>query len=94
MIKKSTLRNLCKIVDEKNVVLESEKLGEFSIDGVLPQIVLSPNNIDQVSEIMKLASKDALSVIPWGSGTKSALGNKPDRADIVLSTKNLDRIIE
>jgi len=94
MIKKSTLRNLCKIVDEKNVVLESEKLGEFSIDGVLPQIVLSPNNIDQVSEIMKLASKDALSVIPWGSGTKSALGNKPDRVDIVLSTKNLDRIIE
>lgn len=94
MIKKSTLRNLCKIVDEKNVVIESEKLEGFSIDGVLPQIVLSPNNVDEVSEIMKLASKDSLSVVPWGSGTKMALGNKPQRADIILSTKNLGRIVE
>ncbi|MGB2692150.1 MAG: FAD-binding oxidoreductase [Thermodesulfobacteriota bacterium] len=94
MIKKSTLRNLYKIVDEKNVVIESEKLDAFSIDGVLPQIVMSPNNVDQVSEIMKLAFKDSLSVIPWGAGTKSALGNKPQRADIILSTKNLDRIVE
>lgn len=94
MIKKSTLRNLRRIVDEKNVIVEPEKLDGFSIDGVLPQIVLSPHNIEQVSEIMKLASKDSLSVIPWGSGTKLALGNKPDRADIILLTKNLNRIVE
>lgn len=94
MIKKSTLRNLSKIVDEKNIILESEKLDQFSNDGVLPKIVLSPNSIEQVSAIMKLATKESLSVIPWGSGTKSALGNKPDRADIVLLTKNLNRIVE
>lgn len=94
MIKKSTLKNLSKIVDEKNVIVEPDKLDEFSIDGVLPQIVLSPNNIEQVCAIMKLATKDSLSVIPQGSGTKSALGNKPDRADIILSTKKLNRIIE
>ena len=61
---------------------------------MLPEVVLFPKNIEQISGIMKLASKESLSVIPWGSGTKSVLGNKPDRADIVISTKNLNRILE
>ncbi|GJM16596.1 MAG: glycolate oxidase [Thermodesulfobacteriota bacterium] len=94
MIKKSVTKKLKSIVGEKNTILEKEELEAFSIDNVLPEIVLSPDNIEQVSEIMKLASKESLSVIPWGSGTKSDLGNKPDRVDIVISTNNLNRIIE
>jgi len=94
MLNKSVLKNLRSIVGEKNTIFEKEKLAAFNIDNVLPEIVLSPNNIEEVSEIMKLASKESLSVIPWGSGTKSALGNKPDRADIVISTKYLDHMIE
>ncbi len=94
MIKKSVTKKLKSIVGEKNTILEKEELKAFGIDNVLPEIVLSPNNIEQVSEIMKLASKESLSVMPWGSGTKSALGNKPDRVNIVISTNNLNRIIE
>lgn len=91
MIKKSVLKNFNSIVGEKNIILEEET---FTIDNVLPKVVISPTNIEEVSEIMKLASKHSLNVVPWGSGTKSALGNKPDGIDIVLSTKKLDRIIE
>ncbi len=94
MLKKNIINNLLRIVGEKNALTEEAELKSFSVDDVLPEIVLFPNEVEQVSEIMKLASKESLSVLPWGSGTKSALGNKPDRADIVLSTKNLDRIVE
>lgn len=94
MLKKSIINNLHSIVGEENALSDNAKLESFSIDDVLPEIVLSPNNVEQISEIMKVASKESLSVIPWGSGTKSALGNKPDRADIVISTKNLNRILE
>jgi len=94
MLKKSIINNLHSIVGEKNVLSDNAKLDAFGIDDVLPEIVLFPKNIEQISEIMKLASKESLSVIPWGSGTKSVLGNKPDRADIVISTKNLNRILE
>ncbi len=94
MLKKSIIKNLQNIVGEKDTYLKKESLNSFNIDGVIPEIALFPNNVEQVSEIMKLASKESLSTIPMGSGTKLALGNKPEKADIVISTKNLNRIVE
>jgi len=94
MLKKKVANNLLRIVGEKNALTEEAKLKSFSVENVQPGIVLFPNEIEQVSEIMKLASKESISVIPWGSGTKSALGNLPESVDVVISTKNLDLIIE
>lgn len=94
MLKKSIVKNLKSIVGDKNAILEKDELKGFSVDEIAPQIVLFPDNIDQVSEIMKIASKDSLSVVPRGAGTKSALGNKPENCDIVISTKQLNRITE
>ena len=94
MLKKKIANNLLRIVGEKNALTEEAKLKSFSVENVQPGIVLFPNEIEQVSEIMKLASKESISVIPWGSGTKSALGNLPESVDVVISTKNLDLIIE
>jgi len=94
MLKKKVANNLLRIVGEKNALTEETKLKSFSVENVQPGIVLFPNEVEQVSEIMKLASKESISVIPWGSGTKSALGNLPESVDVVISTKNLDLIIE
>ncbi len=94
MLKKKVANNLLRIVGEKNALTEEAKLKSFSVENVQPGIVLFPNEIEQVSEIMKLASKESISVIPWGSGTKSALGNLPESVDVVISTKNLDLIID
>ena len=93
-MKKSVIKNLHSIVGDSNAIIEKEELKSFNIDGVLPEIVVSPSTIEQVSEIMILASKEALSVLPMGSGTKRALGNKPEKSDIILSTKNLNNILE
>lgn len=94
MIKNSVVKNLESILGKENYVLENQQLESFAVDGVNPEVAVFPETIEQVSEIMKLASKETLSVITMGSGTKSSLGNKPDRSDIILSTKNLNRIIE
>jgi len=94
MLKKNIANALLKIVGEKNALTKEAELESFGVENMVPEVVLFPNDIEQVSEIMKIAYKESLSVLPWGSGTKSALGNKPERADIVVSTKNLNRIIE
>ena len=94
MLKKSATKNLRKIVGENNSLFEIEMLDSFAVDGIFPGAVVFPESVEQVSEIMKAASKERLSVIPYGSGTKSSLGNKPERADIILSTQKLERIIE
>ncbi len=93
-MKKSVIKRLQSIVGENNAYIEKDDLETFSIDGVVPELVLFPDNAEQVSEIMMLASKECLSVLPIGSGTKRDIGNKPEKADIVISTKNLNRIVE
>jgi glycolate oxidase FAD binding subunit len=82
------------IVGEDNTVEDPRLLEPFAVDGVIPKVVLFPENIEQISAVMKAASSHQASVIPMGSGTKRGIGNKPLGADIVLSTKKLDRVIE
>lgn len=94
MLKKSIIKNLQSIVSEKDIHLKKESLNSFTVDGLMPEAALFPNSVEEVSAIMKLASKESLSAIPIGSGTKIALGNKPEKVDIVISTKNLNRIVE
>lgn len=94
MPESSLLNELVKIVGEGNAILDPRGLEPFIVEGATPQIALFPGDIGQISEIMRLASRESLSVIPMGMGTKRGLGNKPLRADIVLSTRKLNRIIE
>ena len=93
-MKKSVIKKFQSIVGEKDAYLEKKKLESFRIDGLIPEIALFPQSVEQVSEIMMLASKESLRVMPVGAGTKTALGNKPQRVDIVVSTNNLNQIVE
>ena len=94
MSQSAALNHLVGIVGKENAIEEPRLLESSSVDGVKPAIVLFPENIEQISEIMKAASRDCLAVIPRGSGTKSGLGNRPGRADIVVSTKRLNGVIK
>jgi glycolate oxidase FAD binding subunit len=94
MSERSYLNELVKIVGEGKAVTDPQGLEPFTVEGVTPGIVLFPENIDQISEIMRLASRESLSVIPMGAGTKRGFGRSPLGADIVLSTGKLNRVIE
>jgi glycolate oxidase FAD binding subunit len=65
-----------------------------AVCGVQPQLVLEPVNEQQVAAALRLANDAGLAVIPRGGGTKRSWGNPPARADVILSTVRLDRIIE
>jgi len=65
-----------------------------AVPGVQPQLVLEPSNELQLASALRLANDAGLAVIPRGGGTKLGWGNPPSRADLVLSTKRLDRILE
>ncbi|HSC34051.1 MAG TPA: FAD-binding oxidoreductase [Thermodesulfobacteriota bacterium] len=93
MPESSILNELTSIVGGENAVQDPHVLESSAVDGVIPKIVLFPENIEQISGIMKTASRAGASVAPTGSGTKRGIGNKPIGADIVLSTRKLDRVI-
>lgn len=59
-----------------------------------PRLVLEPANEQQLAATLRIANNAGLAVVPRGGGTKLGWGNPPQRADIVLSTARLDKIIE
>ncbi|MGB7292775.1 MAG: FAD-binding oxidoreductase [Thermodesulfobacteriota bacterium] len=89
-----SIKEIHNIVGSSNIFDESQQLESYSVEGKEPRVVVFPSTKEEISEILKLANRDSLSVIPWGSGTKIGIGNKPNKADIVLSTDRLNRVIE
>jgi len=65
-----------------------------AVDGVVPQLCAAPRSADGVAEVLRHAGKERLAVIPRGAGTKLGWGMPPARADVVLSTEGLDRVVE
>jgi len=65
-----------------------------AICGVQPQFLLEPATEQQLATALRLADESKLAVIPCGGGTKLGWGNAPSRADLILSTARLNRILE
>jgi len=67
---------------------------EDVVAGVQPRMVFEPVNEVELATALRYADSAGLSVIPRGNGSKLAWGNPPTRADLVLSTVRLNRLIE
>jgi glycolate oxidase FAD binding subunit len=67
---------------------------EDAICGVLPQFVVAPENERQLAAVLSCANAAGVSVVPRGGATKMDWGNPPRRADIILSTARMNRIVE
>jgi glycolate oxidase FAD binding subunit len=81
----------------QNIVGEQHVRQAFAgdaVDGREPSLVVEPATIEEISEVMKLASRDGIAVSPRGGGTKMGLGNPPRQVDLILSTARMDGIIE
>jgi len=65
-----------------------------AVSGVLPEFVAEPNDERQLAGILSLANEAGIAVVPRGSGTKLDWGNPPRRAQLILSTARLNRIVE
>src|SRR5208282_4378220 len=65
-----------------------------AVCGVQARLVLEPANEQQLAAVLRIANEASLAVVPRGGGTKLSWGNPPTRADVILSTARLDKIIE
>jgi glycolate oxidase FAD binding subunit len=65
-----------------------------AVDGIQPGWVVEPADAEELARILRQAGEAGLRVIPRGGGTKLSWGNPPTGADVVLSTRRLDRLVE
>lgn len=68
--------------------------GTLAVDGQIPGQLLVPDNPDQVAGILKNASDTHMDVVPLGGGTMLELGAPLERASLVVSLKNLNRVLD
>jgi len=59
-----------------------------------PDFIVHPGSAQEVSAIMKLASRYKIPVVPWGGGSGSQGGAGPVFGGIILDTKRMNKIIE
>src|SRR5437868_4097728 len=65
-----------------------------AIDGGSPRWIAEPSDQAQLAQVLAEANRAGLKVIPRGGGTKLGWGNPPAGADLVLSSRRLDRVLE
>ena len=56
-------------------------------------IEVTPASAEQAAEVMEFASREGLAVVPAGARTFVDAGNLLARADLILSTRRMDRMI-
>jgi glycolate oxidase FAD binding subunit len=90
----SPLEEIINIVGKDYTLSLPTELEHYKVDTRKPTLVVFPGNTEEISEIMKIASSSTLSIIPWGGGTKIGFGREPSKADIIICTRRLNRILE
>ncbi len=95
---RNIMEKLRNIVGEKGLLSETIDLESYSFDASsrwkgLPDVVVFPTSIDQVSQIMKLATEYKIPVTPRGAGSNLSGGSLPVQGGIVLCTTRMNRIL-
>ena len=87
-----TLNGLSEILDPSLIKADPATLSKHSVEGTIPKAVIFPTQVEQVSEVVRYANHEKLALVPWGSGTKMAMGLPPRRLDLVVCTSRLNRL--
>jgi glycolate oxidase FAD binding subunit len=74
--------------------LHERVVTSLTPDSLPPTSVLYPQTIPELSRAISLAYEHRLRVLPCGSATKLDWGGLVSRADLVISTSKLNRVIE
>jgi glycolate oxidase len=97
LVSKEITEGLKAISGPENVSFDSAALTAYSYDATrlkgIPQVVVRPASEDEISKIMRFASKHGMPVVPRGAGSGLSGGAVASRGGIVLSFERMSNII-
>lgn len=94
------VKELESILGSKNVILDKEKMENYSHDETpeeyahMPDVVITPTTAEQIAEVMKLANKHLIPVTPRGAGSGLSGGAIPTFGGILLSIEKMNKVLE
>lgn len=87
------------IVPGEGVIADEDELRPYESDGLtayrtLPLIVVLPETVEQLAEVMRYCKRNKLKVVPRGAGTSLSGGALPLADGILLGLGKFNRILE
>ena len=87
------------IVPGEGVIFDETELRAFECDGLmayrqLPMIVVLPENVEQVSKILKYCHENDVKIVPRGAGTGLSGGALPLADGITLGLSKFNRVLD
>src|SRR5579875_1659775 len=73
---------------------DAETLQSYAIDGVLPRMVVIPETVEQVSQVVALTNQQGLKLLARGGGSRMSVGSIIEQLDVLLETNRLNRLLE
>ena len=97
MISAPVIREITRIVGHEHLVIAQDAMVEYASDGTgleyMPDAVAFPSSNEEISHILKLATKEGFPVIPRGAGSGMSGGALPVEGGLVLVMTRFDRIL-
>jgi glycolate oxidase FAD binding subunit len=93
MRRNGTLEASIKAAAPKASFVPRRRLPDYAVDGLLPQIAVSPASAEETAAVLAAATSCEAAVIPWGGGTTTT-GCVPQRYDVALDMTRQNRVVE
>lgn len=85
-------RQLAALVGEDNVLWG--ECSDITLDGQKPRVIVRPATSEEVAAVVDWARATDHALIIAGQGTRLALGNPPQRADVLLWLARMNRLLD
>ena len=97
--KDKIITDLCKIINHDNILSHEDETRPYETDGLTaykqkPLLVVLPETVDQVSEVLKYCNENKIKVVPRGAGTGLSGGALPLADCVLLSMGKFNKILE
>ena len=97
--KDKIISDLCEIINRDNILSHEDEIRPYETDALAaykqkPLLVVLPETVDQVSEILKYCNENKVKVVPRGAGTGLSGGALPLADCVLLSMGKFNKIIE
>lgn len=98
MISQAAADAMRAVLDDAWYLDQPEDIATYSYDGFLPEFtpdaILVPENAEQIAQIMKIANKDKINIIPRGAGTNICGSSVAREGGVIMAFHRMSKILE
>lgn len=81
-------------IPEIQAINDPALLRDYAVDGLLPRLVVAPENAQEIASIVALTGQHGLTMLVRGGGSRMHLGALPEPFDVLIETGKLSRLLE